>query len=113
MSCYDAQDDLRKCCNSCQELKEAYASKGLASDRIAKTAPQCTSFRGCRVHGKLTVNKVSGNVHVALGHSVVHEGKHLHQLDHYDVAEGFNTSHQIDAVSFGEYIPGLASPLDG
>merc|ERR1711948_204863 len=80
---------------------------------MGDTAEQCKSTIGCRVYGKVTVSKVSGNVHVALGHSTIREGKHVHEFNMHDVSDGFNTSHEIHSITFGDYVPGVWSPLDG
>mmetsp|Transcript_86544 Transcript_86544/g.242370 ORF Transcript_86544/g.242370 Transcript_86544/m.242370 type:complete len:383 (-) Transcript_86544:126-1274(-) len=113
MPCFDAEDEDHKCCNTCYELKNAYIAKELPVATILDTAKQCRTTIGCRVDGKVVVNKVSGNVHVALGRSTVREGKHVHEFNMHDVTNGFNTSHQIDAISFGDHVPGVYSPLDG
>ena len=50
---------------------------------------------------------------MAVGEGVMHEGKHVH-LYNYDDAVGFNTSHTIHRLSFGEPFPGMRpNPLDG
>jgi len=36
---------------------------------------------GCHVYGNLIVNKVSGNLHMAIGRSVEKSGKHLHNFN--------------------------------
>jgi hypothetical protein len=110
--CLEASDDEHKCCNTCEDLKKAYEDKGLSFYHIMDTAEQCKFAMGCRISGKVVVNKVSGNVHVALGHSAVKNGKHVHEFDLQDTA-GFNTSHQIHSITFGEQIPGMRSQLDG
>lgn len=72
--------------------------------------------KGCRVSGQVVVNKVSGNLHVALGSSErMNEGATMTGLKRmFDPAksDGFNSSHKIHRISFGDLIPGLASPLD-
>jgi hypothetical protein len=97
---------------------------------------------GCRVTGKLEVNKVAGNVHIALGgvhshgkpkeseehatgvhagpHNAVgghhHAGhpqqQHVHQFMIQEMAS-YNCSHTIHQLSFGELYPGVVNPLDG
>lgn len=113
LSCMEGEDDEHKCCNSCQDLKDAYTAKDLPYFHILDTAVQCKDSIGCGVAGKVTVNKVSGNVHVALGRSTVREGKHVHEFNMHDVSDGFNTSHSIHSITFGEQVPGVLSPLDG
>jgi len=113
LPCMDGADEEHKCCNTCQELKDAYSAKELSYYHILDTALQCKDSIGCGVAGKVTVNKVSGNVHVALGHSKVQQGKHVHQFNLEDVSNGFNTSHSIHSITFGDTVPGVVSPLDG
>eukprot|EP00930_Biecheleria_cincta_P074685 TRINITY_DN61904_c0_g1_i1.p1 TRINITY_DN61904_c0_g1~~TRINITY_DN61904_c0_g1_i1.p1 ORF type:complete len:382 (-),score=57.48 TRINITY_DN61904_c0_g1_i1:137-1261(-) len=102
-----------KCCNSCQELKDAYQDMGLPYFHILETADQCKNSVGCQVHGDVLVSKVGGNVHVALGKSTVRDGKHVHEFNLRDVTDGFNTSHIIHRMEFGERVPGVESPLEG
>lgn len=112
LSCLDAADEQHKCCNTCEELKEAYVAKELPYLDVLSDASQCQSSIGCRIVGKVTVNKVSGNVHVALGRSSIREGKHVHEFNMHDVNNGFNTSHEIHAMTFGDHVNGLIAPLD-
>lgn len=56
--------------------------------------------------------KVSGNFHVAAGEGVMRDGRHIH-LYNLDEAMGFNSSHTIHQLSFGETYPGMRpNPLD-
>jgi len=113
LPCLEGEDEEHKCCNTCQDLKDAYADKDLPYFHILDTAVQCKDSVGCRVFGKVVVNKVSGNVHVALGKSTVKEGKHVHEFNMADLSDGFNTSHMIHSIAFGDQVPGQLSPLDG
>lgn len=113
LSCGEGEDEEHKCCNTCQDLKDAYIAKDMPYYHVLDTAVQCKDSIGCRVSGHVTVNKVSGNVHVALGRSTVREGKHVHEFNMHDVSDGFNTSHTISWITFGEQVPGVLSPLDG
>jgi len=113
LPCLEAADEEHRCCNTCQDLKDAYAAKDLPYFHILDVADQCKGSIGCRVHGKVVVNKVSGNVHVALGRSTIRDGKHVHEFNMHDVSDGFNTSHEITSITFGDYVPGVWSPLDG
>jgi len=112
-SCMEAHDDKHKCCNSCQELKKAYNDQELPYFHVLDKAMQCKNSIGCKIKGKVTVNKVSGNIHVALGRSVQRDGKLVHEFNIEDIGDGFNTSHYIDSITFGEYVEGLQSPLAG
>lgn len=68
---------------------------------------------GCQVSGQLTVNKVAGNFHIAHGESIVRDGRHIHQFNPQE-APGYNISHTIHSVSFGDPYPHMPrNPLDG
>eukprot|EP00941_MAST-03F_sp_MAST-3F-sp1_P000071 g71.t1 len=67
---------------------------------------------GCNITGWLTVNKVAGNFHVALGKTRVVNGRLIHafstnQLQHY------NSSHVINHISFGPNFSEQSNPLNG
>ncbi|CAF95749.1 unnamed protein product [Tetraodon nigroviridis] len=68
-SCYGAETDDLKCCNSCDDVREAYRRRGWAF-KNADTIEQCKregftqkmqeqKNEGCQVYGVLEVNKVS------------------------------------------------------
>jgi len=114
MSCMEAKEyDENRCCNTCQELKDAYTEVGIPYYHILDTAPQCKDVVGCQIHGDVLVSKVGGNVHVALGKSTVRDGKHVHEFNVREVSDGFNTSHIIHRLDFGERVHGVSSPLEG
>jgi hypothetical protein len=114
LSCIEAkQYNETRCCNTCQELKEAYEEYGIPYFHILDQAPQCKNSVGCRVHGDVLVSKVGGNVHVALGRSTIRDGKHVHEFNIQDVNDGFNTSHSIHRLEFGRPVKGTHSPLEG
>lgn len=112
-SCFDATSDTHKCCNSCDELEDAYDFKRISFHSVMRKAPQCARSMGCSIEGKVMVNKVSGNVHVALGKSSVRDGKLIHEFNPEDVKAGFDTTHIVDRLQFGEAVPGVVSPLEG
>ena len=64
---------------------------------------------GCRLAGWLEVNKVAGNVHVAMGESAVQNGRFIHQFDPSH-AHAFNVSHVIHELRFGDRYEGMAAP---
>jgi len=66
----------------------------------------------CRVHGSLTLNKVSGNFHIAAGKSVPLMRGHAHLTTLFDDAQA-NFSHRIDKFSFGEQHGSIIQPLEG
>ncbi|TFJ83594.1 hypothetical protein NSK_004699 [Nannochloropsis salina CCMP1776] len=124
-SCFQARTHTGACCNSCQDLEQAYLTQGLPMGKIKNTAPQCLpgfqapapsgpmqKGEGCNLKGFMSVNKVAGNFHIAFGDSVVKDGRHIHQFIPSE-APFFNVSHTIQHVSFGDEYPGRVNPLDG
>lgn len=121
-SCYGAETPERPCCNTCEEVREAYRSKGWAF-KDHKTIAQCVDEgwteklqqqlnEGCSVKGSLEVSKVAGNFHFAPGKSFQQHSVHVHDLQTFGVKR-FNLSHTIHRLSFGEDYPGIINPLDG
>jgi len=113
LPCGEGNDDEHKCCNTCQELKDGYIAKHIPYYHILDTAVQCKDTLGCQVVGEIIVNKANGNVHVAIGRSKIREGRHVHEFFARDVTDGFNTSHMISWIKFGDQVPGVTSALDG
>jgi len=118
-SCYGA---IRGCCNTCDEVKEAYRLRGWEIENPGEIE-QCrndfwinklveTKGQGCRVYGKVDVGKVGGNFHIAPGASSTHQHSHLHDFHSLSV-QNFKTSHTIHHFSFGKPYPGKIYPLDG
>jgi len=119
-SCYGAGNP-GQCCNTCQEVTDAYARKGWSLSQI-QTIEQCEREgvnskvveqlgEGCMFYGHIMVNKVSGNFHFAPGRSF-NQG-HLHVHDIASLPEVvFNMSHTVNRLSFGEDFPGVVNPLD-
>jgi hypothetical protein len=120
--CYGA-GDAGACCDDCDAVREAYRVKGWALPDLRRVA-QCVNEydmmamrnehkEGCRISGHFEVNKVAGNFHVAPGKSFDTDGQHVHDLSPFVGVEGFNFSHVIHKLSFGEEFPGVVNPLDG
>ena len=116
-SCYGAgaklPDGKDPCCNTCDEVRSAYETKGWDVSSVESTAEQCLreaknpaaaakKGEGCNIEGSLTVNKVAGNIHVALGKSRSVNGRLIHQFSPRQL-EHFDTSHTIHTLSFGEH----------
>uniref|UniRef100_A0A3P8U665 Endoplasmic reticulum-Golgi intermediate compartment protein n=1 Tax=Amphiprion percula TaxID=161767 RepID=A0A3P8U665_AMPPE len=85
-SCYGAETEDLKCCNTCDDVREAYRRRGWAF-KSADTIEQCKregftqkmqeqKNEGCQVYGFLEVNKVAGNFHFAPGKSF--QQSHVH-----------------------------------
>eukprot|EP00047_Mylnosiga_fluctuans_P011784 m.22809 g.22809 ORF g.22809 m.22809 type:complete len:437 (-) comp3803_c0_seq1:132-1442(-) len=121
-SCYGAETPESPCCNTCEEVREAYRRRGWAMNS-ADGVIQCEregwtqkmkeqSEEGCIVYGYLLVNKVAGNFHFAPGKSFQQHNIHIHDMQHLGRSL-FNMSHVIRRLSFGHEYPGLVNPLDG
>lgn len=125
-SCYGAKG---KCCNSCRILRQAYVSQGWDPRKIeGKGSEQCERAaklavakaedkkqgddEGCMLEGFMTVNKVAGNFHIALGTTRSINGRLIHAFA-VDDLNHFNTSHRLDQVSFGDPFLSQSNPLNG
>jgi hypothetical protein len=128
--CYGAREG---CCNSCDEVRNAYIAKGWDASGMTRTSEQCVregrteeagggahklalgpaagSTEGCRLSGRLAVNKVAGNFHIAMGETHQRGAGHIHQFNPSAIAN-YNVTHTINALSFGEPFPGQLNPLD-
>ncbi|KAF6154060.1 hypothetical protein GIB67_018982 [Kingdonia uniflora] len=121
-SCYGAEVSDDDCCNSCEEVREAYRKKGWALSN-PDFIDQCKregffqkikeeDGEGCNIHGFVEVNKVAGNFHFSPGKSFRQSNFQLFDLLALQT-ENFNISHKINKLSFGEKFPGIINPLDG
>ncbi|KAF9123367.1 Endoplasmic reticulum-Golgi intermediate compartment protein 3 [Mortierella sp. 14UC] len=120
--CYGAQKSTESgCCNTCEDVRRAYEGSGWSFSH-PETIEQCVregylekikqqANQGCRLRGKLTVNKVAGNFHVAPGRSFQRGNAHVHDIQQY-LEQGLDFSHHIQHLSFGEMVPNVHNPLD-
>ena len=121
-SCFGAETADDECCNSCEEVREAYRKRGWGltnNDLIDQCKREGFVERvreeqgeGCNIHGSLEVNKVAGNFHFAPGKSFINHISILIDLLSLQT-ESYNISHKINKLSFGDSIPGVVNPLDG
>lgn len=122
-SCFGAEASDTHCCNSCEEVREAYQKKGWAMTN-PDLIDQCKregyiqkvkeeEGEGCNIHGFLEVNKVAGSFHFAPGKSFHQSGISLFDLLASFQTDSYNISHKINKLSFGEEFPGFYNPLDG
>ncbi|CAD5112590.1 DgyrCDS1803 [Dimorphilus gyrociliatus] len=120
-SCYGAESAQFKCCNTCDQVRQAYKLKGWALSN-PQSIEQCkregfsdtitvTQKEGCRVYGVLKVNKVAGNFHIAPGRSFQQHHVHVHDMQGL-AGQQFNVTHRIRHLSFGDEYPGIVNPLD-
>ncbi|KAI1006014.1 Uncharacterized protein K3495_g2214 [Podosphaera aphanis] len=121
-TCYgaDAPPSAQKvgCCNTCEEVREAYATLSWAFGR-GESVEQCNREHyaerldeqrneGCRIEGAIRVNKVVGNFHIAPGRSFSNGNVHVHDLSNYfdtPVEGGHVFTHQIHSLRFGPKLP--------
>ena len=118
--CYGAQAPATAerpgCCNTCDEVREAYASQSWAFGR-GEGVEQCEREHygerldaqrneGCRIEGNLRVNKVVGNFHIAPGRSFSNGNMHVHDLNNYFESPVQHTfSHTVHQLRFGPQLP--------
>jgi hypothetical protein len=112
--CYGAAESESQCCNTCDDLIEAYQHKRWRTDMVVQTSEQCIREgrdknvepkrlrrgEGCNLHGHFMVNRVGGNFHIAMGEGIEREGRHIHTFNPDDT-QNFNASHIINHLSFG------------
>jgi hypothetical protein len=113
-SCYGAQTAEKQCCNTCEDLVQAYQGKSWGIRDFtswAQCREEAIDLKGgerCRVLGSLNVNAIEGTFHIAPGINVVNQFGHQHDMT--PLVDSLNLSHEIDhltmGASFGE------SPLD-
>mmetsp|Transcript_37463 Transcript_37463/g.149462 ORF Transcript_37463/g.149462 Transcript_37463/m.149462 type:complete len:313 (-) Transcript_37463:508-1446(-) len=117
-SCYGASAG---CCNSCDEVKEAFEARGWMEINLNEIE-QCVregkmadnklvAGEGCLVKGKVDVAKVAGNLHISPGHTFDFNGVQLHDNSAFE-GNSLNLSHRINRLSYGDSFPGQKNPLD-
>lgn len=116
------------CCNTCDEVRDAYASVSWAFGR-GENVEQCEREHyserldeqrkeGCRIEGGVRVNKVIGNFHIAPGRSYSNGNMHVHDLANYwdtpNLERGHSFAHTIHHVRFGPQLPeGISKKFSG
>ncbi|CAN4110585.1 unnamed protein product [Withania somnifera] len=121
-SCFGAETADDECCNSCEEVREAYRKRGWGMTN-PDLIDQCKregfvqkvkdeEGEGCNIHGSLEVNKVAGNFHFAAGKSFHQSSFQLFELIALQ-SDTYNISHKVNKLAFGDSIPGVVNPLDG
>ncbi|KAI9711396.1 MAG: hypothetical protein M1828_001941 [Chrysothrix sp. TS-e1954] len=100
------------CCNTCAEVREAYAGVSWSFGR-GENVEQCEREHygenldkqrkeGCRIEGDIRINKVVGNFHFAPGKSFSNGNAHVHDLENFfESPEPHTFSHQIHHLRFG------------
>ncbi|KAF9221651.1 Sec1-like protein [Gyrodon lividus] len=92
-SCYGGTEPENGCCNSCEEVRQAYTNKGWSftnPDGIEQCVQEGWSEQlkdqaeeGCNVSGRIRVNKVIGNINISPGRSYQTSSRHFHDLVPY------------------------------
>jgi hypothetical protein len=122
--CFGAHEKEGDCCQTCDEVIEAYKKKRWRSDVLVYTAEQCvregrdkkepkrmSKGQGCNLSGYMVVNRVAGNFHIAMGEGIERDGRHIHTYVPDD-SPNFNASHIIHHLSFGPF-EDMSAPLNG
>merc|ERR1711971_458292 len=119
-SCYGAETAERKCCNTCNDVREAYRIKtwkfdprGIEQcrDGLTSEIEERALKEGCQVYGYLEVNRVGGSFHIAPGKSFSLNHIHVHDVQPFTTTD-FNLTHTIRHLSFGRNVPGKTDPID-
>ncbi|KAI7871534.1 endoplasmic reticulum vesicle transporter-domain-containing protein [Spinellus fusiger] len=115
-SCYGATSPRGdNCCNTCEEVRTAYVNMGWGlgdPDKIDQCLREgwrerieTQSNEGCNIHGKLLVNKVRGNFHIAPGQAFQQSEMHIHDIKTFitGAPDGhtFDLTHHIHRLKFG------------
>ncbi len=125
-SCYGAENEDRKCCNTCNDVRDAYRSKtwkfdprGVEQcrDGLSSEVEERALKEGCQIYGYLEVNRVGGSFHIAPGKSFIINHIHVHDVNPF-ASSDFNVSHTIRHLSFGQQLVDMSgnevvNPLDG
>jgi hypothetical protein len=121
-SCYGSEQAQGQCCNTCEQVRDSYRKKGWAFNDPTGIE-QCSregfldklkeeKEEGCRFNGFIYVNKVSGNFHFSPGRSFQQNHVHIHDMEMLKMGKGFNLSHTINSLSFGQEFKFITNPLD-
>jgi len=111
-SCYGGLESPSGCCNTCEEVRQAYINRGWSFSQ-PELIEQCRNEHwteklheqadeGCNVSGRIRVNKVIGNVHFSPGGSFQANTRNLYELVPYlkDDANRHDFTHTIHQWGF-------------
>lgn len=125
--CYGAKLNETHCCNTCQDVIDAYRAKKW--NPLTENFEQCRDEKkleseyakkafdeGCGIFGTIEVNRMGGSFHIAPGKSFSVNHIHVHDVQPFSSSK-FNTSHQINKLTFGDdldhkLISSHSQPLD-
>lgn len=114
--CYGADPPEGGCCNTCDEVREAYMLQNwsfTSPDDIEQCRQEHWSdhvreqnHEGCNIAGEVRVNKVVGNLHFSPGRTFQRNDIHTHDLVPYLHGTGDDVhhfGHKIHRFSFGMF----------
>ncbi|KAG8792332.1 hypothetical protein FRC12_006402 [Ceratobasidium sp. 428] len=92
-SCYGGEEPDGGCCQTCESVRQAYLTRGWSFDDPTMIE-QCAaehwttyiheqSSEGCRLSGRVRVNKVTGHFHFSPGRSFLSNRGYVHDLVPY------------------------------
>jgi len=111
-SCYGGTEPEGGCCNTCEQVREAYVQRGWSfgnPDAIEQCKDEGWSDKlkeqsneGCSISGRVRVNKVVGNIHLSPGRSFQTTGRNFYELVPYlrDDGNPHDFSHTIHEFAF-------------
>ncbi|KAI0632402.1 Sec1-like protein [Trametes polyzona] len=111
-SCYGGVEPESGCCNTCDEVRQAYVNRGWSFNR-PDSIEQCVqegwseklkeqASEGCNIAGRVRVNKVVGNIHLSPGRSFRTSSHNLYELVPYLRTDGnrHDFTHTIHHLAF-------------
>lgn len=111
-SCFGGKPPPSGCCNTCDEVRQAYVDRGWSFNR-PDGIEQCVSegwsdklkeqaSEGCNIAGKVRVNKVVGNIHLSPGRSFRTAAQNIYELVPYlrEDKNRHDFSHNIHEFAF-------------
>ncbi|KAJ8474966.1 hypothetical protein ONZ51_g6861 [Trametes cubensis] len=111
-SCYGGVEPPSGCCNTCEEVRQAYVNRGWSFNR-PDSIEQCVqegwseklkeqASEGCNIAGRVRVNKVVGNIHLSPGRSFRTSAHNLYELVPYLRTDGnrHDFTHTIHKFAF-------------
>jgi len=120
-SCFGSHPDEDDCCNSCEDVRAAFKSRGWPERPKGYVFEQCEGEvyaaeppqrnEGCRVEARLHAQKVAATIHLGVGRYFKYD--RLKHEDHKNFVKHLNFSHEIHELSFGPDFPGLVHVLNG
>mmetsp|Transcript_17509 Transcript_17509/g.44882 ORF Transcript_17509/g.44882 Transcript_17509/m.44882 type:complete len:615 (+) Transcript_17509:62-1906(+) len=122
-SCYGANPDPTKCCNTCDDIRRVYAERrwGFPDpstfEQCRRESKQRSSKlqegEGCNIYGTMEVARVTGSFTIApVSRLSTAKLQRLAALSP-EQTSAFNVTHQIKRLTFGTDFPGQTNPLDG